>query len=102
MCLGEDALLPEFAHSLIESGVDVLAAPLAGGCVARAALTLPAMAEEGSYGVVAALAAAGPDSGPATRGFIVDPSQWHLQVATEVELGLQATLDLAALRTARA
>jgi predicted amidohydrolase len=102
LCLGEDALLPEFAHTLIESGVDVLAAPLALGCAARAALTLPAMAEEGSYGVVAALPAAGPDGQRVAGGFIVDPSQWHLHVATEVELGLQATLDLAAVRTARA
>ena len=101
LCLGEDALLPEFAHSLLASGVDVLAAPLAAGCVARAALTLPAMAEEGSYGVVAALAAQGPRGEAVHRGFIVDPSQWHLQVATEVELGLQATLDLEAARTAR-
>jgi len=113
LCLGEDALLPEFAHSLIQSGVDVLAAPLAAGCVTRAAMTLPAMAEEGGYGVVAALAAgangadspgesdAGAHSGRVARGFIVDPSQSQLQVATEIELGLQASLDLAALRTAR-
>jgi predicted amidohydrolase len=112
LCVGEDALLPELAESLIQGGVDVVAAPLAAALAREASLTLPAMAEEGRYAVVAAFAESAAESSASTaltspeaehpgRGFIVDPSQWQLQVALQTELGLRATLDLAALRQSR-
>jgi deaminated glutathione amidase len=114
LSVGDDALLPEFAESLSQAGVDVLAAPLAAAHAEHARLTLPAMAEEGRYAVVAALTSApAPEAHRSTEdretseegqpggGFIVDPSQLSLHVASKDELGLRATLDLSALRSSR-
>lgn len=113
LAVGDDALLPEFAESLIQAGVDVVAAPLARVHAADAGLTLPAVAEEGRFAVVAAAASARAaescsilatetsEEERAGRGFIVDPSQWQLHVAAKTELGLRGSLDLAALRSSR-
>lgn len=113
LAVGDDALLPEFAESLLRAGVDVVAAPLAAAHAADAGLTLPAVAEDGRFAVVAAVASTrgsescsfleteGAEEGLSGRGFIVDPSQWQLHVAARTELGLRATVDLSALRSSR-
>lgn len=99
IAVGDDARMPELARVYGALGVDLVAAPLSARYQSETVLTLPALADEYRFGVVAALRTeAGPEHRKAS--FIVDPGHWPALTGLAGQHVLEGRLAVADLRSA--
>lgn len=102
LTVGDDALAPELFHLYGLQEVEVVAAPLSRVVSERAALSLPALADEERLAVVAAVRTDAQEAPASACSFIVDPGRWPAVSALPGQAVLSRELRLDALREERA